>query len=70
MQRVYLVRVITDDGEPQIWLAATERAKAVDYVLDAVPEGWTASLVERELTADDAALLNMKPGEVRQHRLS
>jgi len=46
MQPVHLVCVITDDGEPQIGLAATERAKAVDCVLDAVPEGYAASLVE------------------------
>jgi hypothetical protein len=70
MQKVHLVRVMTDSGQRQLWLAATERDKAVDHVLDAIPEGWTASLVERELGADDAAALNMKPGEVRQHLLS
>ena len=57
MQRVHLVRVITDSGERQIWLAATERDSAVNYVLDAIPEGWTASLVQRELSAEDAAAL-------------
>ncbi len=70
MQRVHLVRVISDSGERQIWLAATARDEAVNSVLDAIPEGWTASLVEHELGADDAAALNLLPGEVRQHRVS
>ncbi|WFU26330.1 hypothetical protein QA649_09010 [Bradyrhizobium sp. CB1717] len=70
MQRVHLVQVITDNGECQIWLAATERDKAVDYVLDAIPEGWTASLIQRELDASAAAALNMQPGEVRRHMVS
>ena len=70
MQKVSLVRVTTDSGAVQIWLAATRRDEAVGYVLNAIPEGWTASLVRRELGAADAAALSMKPGEVRQHRLS
>lgn len=37
MQRVHLVRVMTDAGERQIWLAAIGRDEAVDRVLDAVP---------------------------------
>jgi len=41
--------VITDTGECQIWLAATERDKAVDCVLDAVPEGGALSAVQREV---------------------
>ena len=70
MQRIHLVRVISDNGERQIWLAATARDAAVDRVLDAIPEGWTASLVQRELGADEAAALNLSPGEVRQHKVS
>ena len=61
---------MTDSGERQLWLAATGRDEAVDRVLDAVPEGWTASLVQRELPAAEAAALNMRPGEVRRHRES
>ncbi|MDA9496345.1 hypothetical protein XI05_02125 [Bradyrhizobium sp. CCBAU 11357] len=61
MQRVHIVRVITDSGERQIWLAATARDNAIDAVLEAVPEGWAASLVQQELGADDAAALNMQP---------
>ena len=69
MQRVHLVRVIADNGEHQIWLAATARDKAVDAVLEVVPEGWSANLVQRGLRASEAAALNMQPGEVRQHRV-
>lgn len=70
MQQVHVVRVRTDSGEPQIWLAATNRDDAVDRVLDAIPEGWTASLIQRALGDDHAAALNMKPGEIRQHHVS
>ena len=44
---VHLVRVITDDLGYQIWVAATSREGAVSRVLDGVPEGWTASLLEQ-----------------------
>lgn len=70
MQRIHLVRVMTDSGKRQIWLAATGRDEAVDRVLEVVPEGWSASLVGRELAGAEAAALNMQPGEVRQHQLS
>ncbi|MCP3442308.1 hypothetical protein [Bradyrhizobium sp. CCGUVB14] len=70
MQRIHLVRVMTDNGERQIWFAATGRDEAVDRVLDKIPPGWTASLLNRELGADEAVALDMQPGEVRQHQLS
>ncbi|WP_316399278.1 hypothetical protein [Bradyrhizobium sp. 33ap4] len=67
---IHLVRVTTDDGEVQIWLAATSREKAVDRVLDEIPEGWAVSLIQRQLAADHVPILNMAVGEVRRHRLS
>ncbi|MBR0756837.1 hypothetical protein JQ604_32050 [Bradyrhizobium jicamae] len=67
---IHVVRVTTDDGERQLWLAATERDEAVDRVLDAIPEGWTATLIERKLSDEHAASLNMAPGEIRHHQLS
>jgi hypothetical protein len=70
MRRVHLVRVTTENGEPPIWLAATPREEAVNRVLDAIPEGWTASLIERQLIGKEAAALDMRPGEVRQQQVS
>ncbi|WP_050421263.1 hypothetical protein [Bradyrhizobium tropiciagri] len=67
---VHLVRVTTDDGSLQIWMAVTNRDEAVDRVLDVIPEGWAASLVERRLSPEHIAELDMKPGEVRQQQLS
>ena len=65
---IHLVRVITDDLEYQIWVAATSRDDAVSSVLDCVPEGWTASLLEQSLTAGEAAILKVQPGDVRKLR--
>jgi hypothetical protein len=45
---VHLVRVTTDEGEIQIWLAATSPDEAVDRVLDEIPEGWAVSLIQRQ----------------------
>jgi hypothetical protein len=70
MAKVHLIRVTTDDGEGQFWLAATPREEAVDRVLDAIPEGWAASLVERQLSDELVAALDMSPGQVRQHQVS
>lgn len=43
----HLLRVITDDGECRFWLAAGTEEEAVQLVLDAVPEGWTAKVINR-----------------------
>ncbi|WFU34455.1 hypothetical protein QA635_08590 [Bradyrhizobium brasilense] len=67
---VHLVRVTTDEGEVQIWLAATSREEAVDRVLDEIPEGWAASIIQRQLAAEHVVALNMRLGEVRRHQLS
>ena len=42
------------------------RNEAVDRVLDAIPEGWTARLLEEQLKPPPAAISNMVPGEVRK----
>jgi hypothetical protein len=62
---VHLVRVITDDLEYQIWVAATSRDEAVSRVLDCVPEGWSASLLDQGLDPKKAAGLKLRPGDVR-----
>jgi hypothetical protein len=63
---VHLVRVTTDDCEPRLWAAATSREDAVDCVLNAVPEGWTARLLDDRLDPRTDAALGMMPGEVRE----
>jgi hypothetical protein len=65
----YLVRVITDDLEHQIWVAVTSRDEAVAKVLDCIPEGWTASLLgEESLDPDELATLKLELGDVRKLR--
>ena len=63
---IHRVQVLTDDRECRIWLAMTPREEAVDRVLDTIPEGWAATLMERGLSGEGAANLNMAPGEVRE----
>jgi hypothetical protein len=61
---IHLVRVITDAGEHQLWAAACRREVAVDLVLNAIPEGWAATLLSRRLEPLDQETLHLKPGEV------
>jgi len=63
---IHVVRVTTDDREHRIWLAAVPREAAVDRVLDTIPEGWTATLMERRLSGEEVMNLKMTPGEVRE----
>jgi hypothetical protein len=63
---VHLVRVTTDDREHQLWAVAAARQRAVNLVLEAVPEGWAAVLLSNRLTAEEVDILNLKPGEVRE----
>jgi hypothetical protein len=63
---VHLVRVTTDEREHQLWVAATARDQALDQVLNAVPEGWTAALLPNRLSPFEVEVLNLRPGEVRE----
>jgi hypothetical protein len=45
---------------------AHEAEEAVALVLQAVPEGWSAILLNTRLQPEEAALLSMKPGDVRE----
>jgi hypothetical protein len=69
-ESVTLVEVVTDGtgGAPktQLWVAAANPDQAVTLVLCAVPEGWTATTTGGQLPPEQAALLNLKPGEVRE----
>jgi hypothetical protein len=66
-----LVEVTTDEfvsGLPtkQVWVAAAKPEQAITLVLTAVPEGWTAVISDVRLEPEEAALLKMQPGEVRE----
>jgi hypothetical protein len=65
-----LVQVATDNlaGLPkkQLWVAAAKPDQAITLVLCAVPVGWTAAIADGRLTPEQGALLNLKPGEVRE----
>ena len=63
---VHLVRVTTDDREHQLWAAACPRREAVELILNAIPEGWTAALLSNELKPAESEALNMRAGEVRE----
>ena len=60
---IQLVRVTTDERTFQLWAAATAREDAIDRVLDTIPEGWTACLLDER-----PVRMNMTPGEVRELR--
>ena len=63
---IHFVRVRTDDRTQQLWAVAAARNEAVDRVLDAIPEGWTARLLEEQLKPQPNAVSNMVPNEVRK----
>jgi hypothetical protein len=66
-----LVEVTTDElvrGLPkkQLWVAAAKPEQAISLVLAQVPEGWAAFLLDIQLEPEEAALLRMRPGDVRE----
>lgn len=62
---VYLFRVLTDDRANRLWVAAGASPEdAVGLVLNAIPEGWSASLAQAQLTLAEMEELNLKQGEV------
>ena len=62
--KAHLVRVTTDDLEHQLWLATTARQEAVSHVLQAIPEGWTAVLLAKQLRTGQAGILKLEAGVV------
>jgi hypothetical protein len=64
---IYLVRVTTDDREHQLWAAAAaSQEEAINLVLKAVSDGWTAAPLSNRLKPAEIEALNMKVGEVRE----
>jgi hypothetical protein len=65
-----VVQVTADDGKTQIWITLAKPSQAPTLVLAAVPEGWTAEVLNVALTAEQQRMfeeLNLEPGDV--HRL-
>lgn len=66
-----LVEVTTDSSaralpKRRLWVAAAKPEQAITLVLCAVPVGWTAAIADGRLTPEQGAILNLKPGEVRE----
>ncbi|MCP3395406.1 hypothetical protein NLM27_42570 [Bradyrhizobium sp. CCGB12] len=65
-----VVQVTADDTTTQIWIALAKPSQAITLVLAAVPEGWTAEMLNVVLTPQQQRMfeeLKLKPGDV--HRL-
>ncbi|SHN80825.1 hypothetical protein [Bradyrhizobium erythrophlei] len=64
---IHLVIVLTDDLTHRLWAAATPREQAVDSVLEVIPEGWTARLINGpQHPWMVAGVSGLAPGEVRE----
>jgi hypothetical protein len=66
-----LIEVSTDSStrgiqKKQLWVAAAKPEQAITLVLCAVPLGWSAIIADGRLTPEQGAILNLKPGEVRE----
>ena len=62
-----VVEVTADDTTAQIWIALAKPSQALTLVLAAVPEGWTAEVLDIALTAAQQRMfeqLNIQPGDV------
>jgi len=66
-----IVEVTPDDtsaeSATEIWIALAKPSQALTLVLAAVPEGWTAELLNVQLTEKQRRTfdeLNLKPGDV------
>ncbi|MBV9459762.1 MAG: hypothetical protein JO141_19890 [Bradyrhizobium sp.] len=63
---IHLVRVTPDDRKHRLWAAATSREEAVDRVLEVIPEGWAARLLDHSFKPREDAVRDMTAGEVRE----
>ena len=63
---IHLVRVVTDEGQQRLWAAATSREEAVDRVLEAVPAGSSARLLDGRLKPRQDVVGMMTRGEIRE----
>jgi len=63
----HIVRVLTDSRDQHLWLAVAPADEAVTRVLNAVPEGWAATVLPGcDLSSAEVAALRIGPGNVRK----
>jgi hypothetical protein len=68
---IHLVEVTTDDlfsrcsKEPALGRCGQTRSGR-RVGLEAVPEGWSAALADGQIKPEEAAVLKMQPGDVRE----
>jgi len=65
-QTMHLVHVTPDHGRSQLWAAATSREEAVACVLNILPEGWCARLLDDTFASTDKSVPNVPKDEVWQ----
>jgi hypothetical protein len=65
---IQLVLVTPDDRDHEVWAAATSSEEAISRVLDTVPTGWSASLLDINVTPQERQALKLQAGEVRKLR--
>ena len=68
MGDVQLIRVTIDDRAYDVWAAATSSEEAICRILDVVPEGWSAALLDIRLTSLEREQLRPQAGEIRKLR--
>lgn len=64
MDAVYLV-VASKDGQTELWAASGTPGKALAYVRGYLPSGWLLTLTGEKLSPEEAATLDIRPGDVR-----
>jgi hypothetical protein len=64
MDAAYLV-VASRDGQTELWAAAGTPGKALAEVRGYLPSGWMLTLTGETLSSEDAATLDIRPGDVR-----
>jgi hypothetical protein len=58
------VVAVANAGEVEYWAVATPREAAVSTVQQLLDPGWKVTLTERRVLREQAAALNLRPGDV------
>lgn len=64
MDAVYLV-IASKDGQAELWAASGTPGKALAEVRGYLPSGWMFTLTGETLSPEEAAMLDIRPGNVR-----